>query len=520
MPKNYSRLSVSEFISESKMGGIDIADFYTALFSELERIQKKYTYFVNISKKEALEQISSKSATVSASAEKRGLKSAATAVTAINSKNHSKNCGANGGAAHNACYGAADCGALANLPVSVKDNICTKGIETTAGSKILKGYIPPFDASCISKIKSHGGVIIGKTVMDEFGFGTFSVNSAYGIPKNPLDLQRSCGGSSGGAGGLARALEFPHVAISESTGGSISAPAAFCGVCGLTPTYGRVSRYGLIDYASSLDKIGLIAKRVRDIAVSFSAIAGYDAKDSTSINMKLDDCSNLDIGLKKLKIGVPKEFFGESINPKIKDAIWKKIKELESAGAKYEEFSLPHTEFSIPAYYIIAMSEASTNLAKFCGMRYGASEELEGDFNHYFSLVRGKYFGAEAKRRIILGTYCRMAGYRDQYYLKAMKVRRLIIDDYKKAFKKYGILISPTMPFIAPKFSKIEKLSPVDHYYADILTGSPNLAGIPMLSVPAGEVGGMPVGLHILGDHLQEKTILSVGAEIEDAQNK
>ncbi len=469
MAKNYSGMSVSDFISESKKGNIEIPDFYAALFEELAKQQKKYNFFVTISKDSTMEQLKKLPR-----------------------------------------------GAMNGLPISVKDNICTKGIRTTAGSKILESYVPPFDATCIQRAKNAGGVIIGKTVQDEFGFGTFSVNSAYGIPKNPLDIERSCGGSSGGAGGITAAVDFPHIAIAESTGGSISAPAAFCGVYGLTPTYGRVSRYGLVDYASSLDKIGVMAKNVDDIALGLSVIAGHDSKDSTSLAEKVDDYSGrgAKADLKKVKIGVPREFFGNEINEDIKKVVWQQIKKLESEGAKVEECSLPNTEFSIPAYYIIAMAEASTNLAKFCGMRYGATLPLEGEFNEYFSKVRGKYLGEEAKRRIILGTYARMAGYRDKYYLKAMKVRQLIINDYKHAFKKYDVLVSPTMPFIAPKFSEIEKLTPVEHYYADILTGSPNLAGIPMLSVPCGTSKGMPVGIHILGNYLAEKTILNVGRHI------
>lgn len=467
MGSKYSGMLVSDFLSLSKKGNIDMPEFYTAFFEEISKLQKKYNHFVTISKDSAMEQL----------------------------KKLPK-------------------GALCGLPISVKDNICTKGIRTTAGSRILESYIPPFDATCIERIKKEGGVIIGKTVQDEFGFGTFSVNSAYGIPKNPLDIERSCGGSSGGAGGITAALDFPHIAIAESTGGSISCPAAFCGVYGLTPTYSKVSRYGLVDYASSLDKIGIMAKNIDDIALGLSVIAGHDTKDSTSLSEKVDNYKDSETDAKKLKIGVPREFFGSEINEDIKNIVWAQIKKLESEGAKIEECSLPNTDFSIPAYYIIAMAEASTNLAKFSGMRYGATIPLEGEFNEYFSKVRGKYLGEEAKRRIILGTYARMAGYRDKYYLKAMKVRRLIINDYKRAFEKYDVLVSPTMPFIAPKFKEIEKLSPVENYYADILTGSPNLAGIPMLSVPCGTSKGMPVGMHILGDYLCEKTILNAGRHI------
>ena len=402
------------------------------------------------------------------------------------------------------------------LPVSVKENICVKDMQSTAGSKILEGYIPPFDATCIKNLRDSNGWIFGKTNQDEFGFGTFSTNSGYGIPKNPLDPSRSCGGSSGGAAGLVAALKLPQIAIAESTGGSISAPAAFCGVPGLTPTYGLVSRYGLIDYANSLDKIGIIARSVWDIAFGLSTIAGFDPRDSTSINKKPENY-NVEQGadLKKVRIGIPKEYM-ENLDKKIEACIWESIKTLEKYGATYQEISLPHTKYSLAAYYIIATAEASTNLAKFSGMRYGKEEEISGNFNEYFSKVRTKYFGEEAKRRILLGTFARMAGYRDQYYLKALKVRTLVIEDFKKAFKKVDILAAPTMPVIAPKFSEIEKLTPLENYMMDILTVAPNLAGVPMLSLPCGKVDGMPVGLHMIGDHLQEKKILNLGYEFED----
>ncbi len=406
---------------------------------------------------------------------------------------------------------------LYGLPFSVKDNICVKGMQATAGSRILEGYRPPFDATSISRLRSEGGHILGKTNQDEFGFGTFSTNSGFEIPKNPHDPSRSCGGSSGGSAGLTAALKYPHIAIAESTGGSISAPASFCGVAGLTPTYGLVSRYGLIDYANSLDKIGIIGKCVWDAALGLSYISGFDERDQTSINKKAEDYTNgLDKSIKGLKIGVPKEYFSEGVDEKVQKQVWSGIKKLESLGATYKEVSLPHTKYSLSAYYIIATSEASTNLAKYCGMRYGASEEVDGSFNKYFSDVRTKYFGEEAKRRIILGTFARMAGYRDHFYLKSMKVRTLVIQDFKKAFKDFDVLAAPAMPVIAPKFTEIEKLTPLENYMMDVLTVAPNLAGIPMLSVSSGKVDGMPVGLHLMGDHLQEKKILQAGYNLEN----
>ncbi len=467
MPSKY-QMPVSEFIRESRAGNINYPDFYSRLFEKVKETDKKHNLFITLSEKEAK-----------------------------NDANSVKK------------------GVLSGLPISVKDNICTKGIRTTAGSKILDNYIPPFDATCIEKTKKEGGIIIGKTAQDEFGFGTFSVNCAYAVPKNPLDPSRSCGGSSGGAAGITAALDMPHIALAESTGGSISCPASFCGVAGLTPTYGRVSRQGLIDYASSLDKIGIMAKKTSDIALMLGIIAGKDRREATSIDAPVPKYTKAGADIKGMKIGIPKEYFSGDIDEKIKKQVLDAISKLEELGAKTGECSLPNTEYAVSAYYIIAMAEASTNLAKFCGQRYGACESLEGDFNQYFSRVRGKYFGEEAKRRVLLGTYARMAGYRDQYYLRAMKVRRLIIDDYKRAFKKFDVLAAPTMPFVAPKFTEIEKLKPVDHYNADILTVPANLAGIPMLSVPCGKKDGMPVGIHLMGDHLGEEDVLRAGMAIE-----
>ena len=409
----------------------------------------------------------------------------------------------------------ADTGFL-GIPISVKDCLCTKGIRTTAGSKILENYVPPFDAHVVEKIKKIG-YVIGKTAMDEFGFGTFSMNCAFGIPKNPIDPSRSCGGSSGGAACITAALpeSIPHIAIAESTGGSISCPAAFCGIVGITPTYGRTSRYGMIDYASSLDKIGIIGKNCFDAAFGLTKIAGFDKRDSTTIDQKEEDYTEcLEKDPSKLKIGVPKEYFA-GVDEEVAQEIWRQIKKLESLGIKYEEFSLPSTKYALPAYYIIAMSEASTNLAKFCGIRYGETLEIKGDYNEFFSKVRGKYFGKEAKRRCLMGTFYRKAGYRDKYYLKALKVRGHLINEFKSAFQKYDCLVTPTMPLIAPKFTEIAELTPVQHYAMDILTVGPNLCGVPHLSVPVGHSKGMPVGLHIIGDHLQEGKVFQLGSWVE-----
>ncbi|MCX6814774.1 MAG: Asp-tRNA(Asn)/Glu-tRNA(Gln) amidotransferase subunit GatA [Candidatus Aenigmarchaeota archaeon] len=462
---NY-RMSVSEFLE--KADSINLQDFYSKLFTRVAQLDQKYGFFVTVAEKP----------------HKDGLKKSQ--------------------------------GKLKGLPVSVKDNICVQGMRCTAGSRILESYIPPFDSTVAARIKKDGGLIIGKTSQDEFGFGTFCVNSAFNVPKNPIDSTRSCGGSSGGAAGLTAALDMPHIAIGQSTGGSISAPASFCGVIGLTPTYGLVSRYGLIDYANSLDKIGPIGRGVEDVALMLSVIAGHDPRDFTTVKKGGGTYAKyLEKPVKGMRIGVPKDYFGEGVDSRVSEQVWRGIKALESEGMKYTEISLPMTRHSLSAYYIIACAEASTNLAKFCGMRYGAEGPVEESFNEYFSGVRSGYFGEEAKRRILLGTYARMAGFREKFYLKALQVRTLIIREFRNAFRSHDVLIAPTMPVIAPKFSEIAKLTPVENYMMDILTVAPNLAGIPMLSIPCGKVSGMPVGLHIMGDYLQEGKLLQVGHAFE-----
>lgn len=458
--------SLNEHIQAAKNGSIDVNEFLHKAIEESKKIQQEYTPFITINDNVEVSRYAT--------------------------------------------------GSLYGLPISVKDCICTSGIRTTAGSKILEGYIPPFDATCISKIKENGAFILGKTAQDEFGFGTFAVNCAYSIPKNPFDKNRTCGGSSGGAACLTAAAKFPHMAVAESTGGSITAPAAFTGTVGLTPTYGRVSRYGLIDYSNSMDKIGIIAKSVHDTALGLSIIAGYDPLDSTSIDKPAEDFTNYTgSDVKRLRIGIPKEYFSEGVDSRISKLILKKIGELESMGISYEEISLPLTKYALPAYYLIAMSEASTNLAKYCGLRYGMQQGSKENFDSYFSEIRSNAFGAEAKRRIILGTYARMAGFRDAYYIKALKVRSLIIKEFKQAFKNLDVLITPSMPILPPTFKEIENLTPAQTYSIDILTTPANLACMPTISVPAGSVEGLPVGLQIIGDHFKEDKIIAVGAALE-----
>lgn len=415
-------------------------------------------------------------------------------------------------------------GKLKDIVISVKDCICVKDVESRAGSKILSGYKPVFDSTVVLKVKQEGGIIIGKTAQDEFGFGSFCTNIGVGMrmPLNPLDKERVCGGSSGGAGGLAKKVSFRHIAIAQSTGGSIAAPACFCGVVGLCPTYGRVSRYGLMDYANSLDKIGAISKNVYDSALLLEVIAGDDDKESTTLDVPVDKYTDhVRKDIKGMKIGVIKEAFGKGVDPMVEKSVKESIDKLKDKGADVCEISLPLTiKFGLSVYYIIATAEASTNLARYCGIRYGAFGKLDKGFNDYFSEVRSENFGKEAKRRIMLGTFARMAGHRDAYYIKAMKIRTQIIQEYKRLFEKFDCLVCPTMPVIAPKISDIDKLSALEQYKMDVLTVGPNLAGLPHISVPVGDVEGMPVGMMVIGDHLMEKKIVQLASavEVEDGQ--
>ncbi len=416
-----------------------------------------------------------------------------------------------------------NCGAkdlpLLGTAVSFKDAICVRGVQSAAGSGILAGYRPVFQSTVAQRVADAGGIIIGKTTQDEFGFGSFSVNVGKGftVPKNPHDETRCCGGSSGGAAVLTAAATFPHIAIAESTGGSIATPASFCGVFGLCPTYGLVSRYGLIDYGNSLDKIGPMARSTSDAARMLSVIAGFDERDATSLEERRRTY-RIDLpGAKKLEIGVVRETLGEGVDSGVRDAVWKAVKGLEDEGIRYKEVSLPLTaKYGLAAYYILAVSEASTNLARYCGLRYGLQEKIQGDFNDYFSKIRDTGFGKEAKRRVMLGTFARMAGFREAYYVRALKVRSLIIAEYKAAFKKCGALVSPSMPVTAPRFDEIERLKPIQQYMMDVLLVGPNLAGLPHYSIPAGkDKRNMPVGVLCIADHMQEETLLSLGAVLE-----
>jgi len=398
-------------------------------------------------------------------------------------------------------------GALSGIPVAIKDNICVKGQLTTCASKILTGFKPPYDATVVEKLKNAGAILFGKTNMDEFAFGSSCENSCYYPTKNPWDTNRIPGGSSGGSAAAVAADEVA-MALGSDTGGSIRQPASLCGVVGLKPTYGRISRYGLIAFASSLDQIGPITKDVSDSALLMNVIAGHDERDTTSADLPVPDYSkSLVKDVKGLKIGVPKEYFIEGIDPEVKSAIEKAIKVLTDLGAKCEEVSLPHTEYAVSVYYIVATAEASSNLGRFDGIRYGKRAGENASMIDMVAATRGEGFGAEAKRRIILGTFALSSGYYDAYYLKAQKVRTLIKNDFDNAFKKVDCIITPTSPTAAFKIG--EKMSdPLSMYLSDIFTISVNLAGIPAMSVPCGFTkNNLPIGMQIMAKPFDEETI-------------
>jgi aspartyl-tRNA(Asn)/glutamyl-tRNA(Gln) amidotransferase subunit A len=388
---------------------------------------------------------------------------------------------------------------------SAKDNICALGFQARAGSKILDGYRPPFDATAVRKMREADGVLIGKTNMDEFGFGTFCTNSAYGVPLNPHDVERSCGGSSGGAAAITALLD-KHVALAESTGGSISCPASFCGVIGFTPTYGRVSRYGLIDYANSLDKIGLVVRTADDLKRFLPIISGPDKKDPTSCVQPELELS----GFKVKSVAVPEEAL-QNLDPSVLMAFEEALNKLKGLGIDSHLVRMPSLGFALAAYYVLATSEASTNLARYKGMLFGVrGGQIDQSFNDYFSDVRSANFGKEAKRRVLLGTYTRKVGFRDRYYLKALAVRQLIIKEYQGLMQSDDAVITPTMPFIAPRFTEIAKMKPLEVYQADFLTVPPNLTGMPHVSLPCGHHEGMPIGMQLVAPHWEERRLLDV----------
>lgn len=404
---------------------------------------------------------------------------------------------------------------LTGIPIAVKDLICTQGIRTTCGSKILHNFIPPYDATVVEKLRDAGAVIIGKTNMDEFAMGSSTETSHFGVTRNPWDLDRIPGGSSGGSAAAVSADEC-IASIGSDTGGSIRQPAALCDVVGMKPTYGRVSRYGLVAFASSLDQIGPFTKDVEDCAIMLNTICGYDPRESTSVRVEVPDFTSLlSKDIKGWTVGIPKEYFIEGIDPEVEAAVRKAIAVVESLGARCVDVSLPHTEYCLAVYYIVAPAEASSNLARYDGVKYGYRSKEGRDLMEMYKKTRSEGFGMEVKRRIMLGTYALSSGYYDAYYKKASQVRALIKRDFDEAFRTCDVIMTPTSP--TPAFRLGEKMDdPLQMYLSDIFTISTNLAGIPGLSVPCGyTAAGLPIGVQFLAAHFAEGKLIRISSAYE-----
>lgn len=408
---------------------------------------------------------------------------------------------------------------LTGIPVAVKDNICTRGTLTTCGSHMLAGYAPPYDATVVARLRRAGAVFVGKTNLDAFGMGSSTEASAFGPTRNPVDGACVPGGSSGGSAAAVAAGEAV-VALGSDTGGSIRLPASFCGVVGMKPTYGRVSRYGLVAYASSLEQIGPIARSVEDCALLLGALAGKDPLDATSVDLPVPDYgASLGVGGSGVRLGIPREYFVEGLDPRVEESVLTAARRLEALGATLVDVSLPHTREAISAYYILATAEASSNLARFDGVKYGYRPEGCRDLTDLYEEARTRGFGKEVKRRIMLGTYVLSAGYYDAYYLKAQKVRTLVRGDFEKAFQEVDALLAPVSPF--PPFRLGEKIEdPLQMVLVDVYTVALNLAGLPGLSVPCGTVGGLPVGFQLMGRPFEEGTLLGIGHAYEEASGR
>lgn len=410
-------------------------------------------------------------------------------------------------------------GPLAGVPVAIKDNMCTKGLLTTCSSKILYNFVPTYTAEAVLNLEKAGAVILGKTNMDEFAMGSTTETSAYGVTKNPWNTGHVPGGSSGGSCAAVAAEECSY-ALGSDTGGSIRQPSSFCGVTGIKPTYGTVSRYGLIAYGSSLDQIGPIAKDVTDCATILEAIASHDVKDSTSVQREdYDFTTALVDDVRGMKIGIPRDYFGDGLDPEVKAAVLGAAKKLEEKGAIVEEFDLSLVEYAIPAYYVIACAEASSNLARFDGVKYGYRTEQYDGLHNMYKKTRSEGFGAEAKRRIMLGSFVLSSGYYDAYYLKALRTKTLIKQAFDKAFEKYDVIMGPAAPTTAPKLG--ESLSdPLKMYLGDIYTISVNLAGLPGITLPCGtDQSGLPIGLQLIGDCFAEKKIIRAAYTYEQTRS-
>ncbi|MHA1376997.1 MAG: Asp-tRNA(Asn)/Glu-tRNA(Gln) amidotransferase subunit GatA [Candidatus Helarchaeota archaeon] len=485
MPELY-QLTAHELIDKINHGDITSVNLVESVFDRIEQIEDKVQGYSSLLKKDAL-------------------KSAKDIDKRIKKKKK--------------------IGGLAGIPIAIKDNMNVLDTQTSCGSHILENYISVYDATVVSRLKKEDAIIIGKTRMDEFAMGSSTESCYYGPTYNPWDLNRVPGGSSGGSGAVVAADEA-IVALGSDTGGSIRCPASFTNTIGIKTTYGMVSRYGLVSYACSLEQIGPITKDVTDCALVLNYIVGHDPFDNTTVaRPKINYLNHINDDVKNIKIAVSKDFLGEGINEEVKKAVWDAIQKFEELGAKYEEITLPHITYALPCYYIIAMSEASSNLARFDGIRYGFRVEEDFDeWNRVYSEIRKIGFGPEVRRRIILGTYALSSGYYDAYYLKALKIRTLIKKDFEEVFKKFDVLLTPTMPF--PAFKIGEKITdPLTMYMADICTVPINIAGVPAISIPCGFTKNdtLPIGLQIIGNFFAEPTILKVAYTYEkntDFHNK
>ncbi|MCB4791637.1 MAG: Asp-tRNA(Asn)/Glu-tRNA(Gln) amidotransferase subunit GatA [Elusimicrobia bacterium] len=475
MENNITNLSAKELSEKIKARELSSSEVTRAYLDRIKAVDPKIKSFVTVFEEEALEQ-----------AETIDKKAA----------------------------GKEELGPLCGVPIAIKDNMMITGTPTTCSSKILKNYLATYDSTVITKLKTADAVFLGKTNMDEFAMGSSTENSAFFTTKNPWDTSRIPGGSSGGSAACVSSL-MAAVSLGSDTGGSIRQPASCCGVIGLKPTYGRVSRYGLVAFASSLDQIGPFSRTVEDTALLLKTISGYDPKDSTSVDMEVPDYEELmKKDIKGLRIGLPKEYFIAGLDKEVDTAVKEAIKVLENLGAKVEEISLPHTEYAVAVYYIIAPSEASANLARYDGVKYGFRADCDNLIQEY-EKTRGQGFGPEVKRRIMLGTYALSSGYYDAYYAKAQKVRTLIKKDFEETFKKVDVIITPTSPTVAFKAGERTD-NPLEMYLSDIFTISCNLAGIPGVSVPCGfSKDGLPIGLQLLGDYFKEEELLRTAYNYE-----
>jgi aspartyl-tRNA(Asn)/glutamyl-tRNA(Gln) amidotransferase subunit A len=469
-------LTVHELKEKIKNKELTITQIVQAYIEEIEKKEKDVQAFVTIQKKEALEKAKELDEKISKGE---------------------------------------DIGKLTGIPIGIKDNICTKGIRTTCSSKMLENFISPYDATVMEKINEEDMINLGKLNMDEFAMGSSTETSYFKMTKNPWDLTKIPGGSSGGSAASVAANMVPW-ALGTDTGGSIRQPASLCGVVGLKPTYGLVSRYGIVAFASSLDQVGVLTKDVQDCAELLNVIAGKDEKDTTSIDIgEKDYTSSLRKDIKGIKIGVPKEFFAEGINSEVKETVKSTIERYKEMGAEVEEISLNVAQYALATYYIIACAEASSNLGRFDGIRYGYRTKNFRDLKELYKNSRSEGFGAEVKRRIILGTYVLSSGYYDAYYKKAQQVRTLVMNEFEKAFEKYDVIITPTSPTTAFKIGE-KSNNPLEMYLSDICTVSINIAGLPGISIPVGvDKDNMPIGMQIIGNRFQEETILNVAYAME-----